>query len=113
MSHHHHHCCHGEGECCCHHDHHHDSCCHESSCCESDEHPQDFAGELLELADAAWMELLKDKIKEQIEASSGKHLDQLAKLVTSSNKVRWENKMASKRVSSEFREKLCDYFHKK
>lgn len=104
--------CHEEDECCSHHHHHHhdDGCCssHES-CGDSDE---DFAHDLLEVADAAWMELLKFKIKEHIEATSGAHLNKLAKLVSEANSERWKFKLAGKKLSSDYREKLCEYFSK-
>ncbi len=99
-----HSCCH-EDEHHHHHHHGHDECCshsHEEHC---EEH-SDFACDLLELADEAWMCLLKDKIKEQILATNGKHLDELAKLVTESNHSRWKLKMAKKANVEAFREKL-------
>lgn len=103
---HHHHCehdsCKSEKDCACcngtcsHHHHHH--------------HTQDFAHELLEMADEAWMEVLKEKIMQQIESSDGKHLDELAKLVCDSNKTRWKNKLGANKSVSEFREKISEHF---
>lgn len=107
---HHHHdeCCHGE------YDH---SCCHEDSCDAHHHHHhhhghEDFADQLIDLADEAWMEVLKDKIKENISASS-EHLDQLAKMVTEVNKERWINKMSAKKQSDDFKEKLHSFFSPK
>lgn len=110
----HHHCdVHGQGDCCGELHHHHDcGCCHHNGALTESTH-QDFAHELLELADAAWMELLKDKIKEQIKASSAAQLDQLAKLVTHANKERWEHTMAKKSACDSFREKLHEHFASK
>lgn len=98
--HHHHHSGGSEGcGCCCHS---HDEC-----------HDQgDFATDLLELADEAWMCLLKDKIKAQILATNGQHLDELAKLISDSNNSRWKLKMAKKQTVEEFRTKIHSFFSK-
>ncbi|MBA3239505.1 MAG: hypothetical protein H0T62_14345 [Parachlamydiaceae bacterium] len=102
-----------------HHHHHHDGCCshekqeccEEESCCESKEGKhEDFAKHLLCLADEAWMELLKDKIKENILADGGAQLDQIAKVVSEGNKSRWENKMAMKKNACEYKEKIKSLF---
>ena len=97
-----------------HHHHHHSGEC--GCCCHSydeEEHEHcDFASEMLELADQAWMCLLKDKIKEQILASHGKHLEELAKLIADSNHSRWKLKMAKKNTVEQFREKLQGFFSK-
>jgi hypothetical protein len=106
MSHHHHHCCCCAESCpCCHEgDHHHHE--HEH------EHHEEFAPQLLELADQAWMDLLKEKIKAQIEAANGGQLDQLAKLIAESNNLRWKHKLAGQKVSNSYKEKLSNFFHK-
>jgi hypothetical protein len=123
MSHHH---CHGHHhESCGAHHHEHSgsgheggSCCGHQLCqncghcgcsCHQHEH-QDFSHQLLEMADEAWMDLLQEKIKKQIEASSGARLDQLAKLVADSNKERWKNKMGTQNATEEFKDKVSDYF---
>jgi hypothetical protein len=90
------HCCSCHGDC----------CCHEGQ----KECSKDFAKHLLEMADEAWMEVLKDKIKEQILASSGAHLDRLAKLVAESNKSRWKQKMGSKKDCDDYRQRIADFF---
>lgn len=103
--HHHHGCCeHEDHDDCCHVDH---TCCHEhdeDDCC-------DFPDQLLEVADEAWMELLKEKIKKQIEATSGKKLDELAKLVNEANHSLWHGLFAEKRGTEEYKKKLNDFFH--
>lgn len=111
MTHHHH-----EGECCDHHHHHdcchsHEDCCHEESCCDAGQGESDFAHDLLELADEAWMCLLKEKIKANIASTSGAHLDKLAALVSEANKQRWDHKMAKHQVLEGYREKLAEFFH--
>lgn len=114
MSDHHHH--HGEG-CCCHH--HEEACCHEGVCHHhhahdlhhhAHDHQQDFAHELIEMADQAWMEVLKEKIKEQIKTTSGSNLDQLAKLVAEANHERWKHKMSLQKDVHTYQEKLAAFF---
>lgn len=105
----------------CHHEHHHSaecSCCHEEICCHHNnnhhhhEHP-DFAHQLLEMADEAWMEVLKEKIKANIETKNGKQLDELANLVTDGNNIRWKNKIESQTEMMNYKDKISNFFHKK
>lgn len=84
--------------------------CHESSCHGTQ---GSFSHQLLQMADEAWMCLLKDKIKAKIQNISGDQLDQLADLVANSNHERWINKMASKRACESFDDKIADFFHQK
>ncbi len=108
--HHHHHgeCCSHDDECC----HHEDSCdAHHHHCCGHHEH-EDFYEQLIEMADQAWMEVLKGKIKDQIISSSGKHLDKLAKIVSESNHSRWKNKLANKKGMQTFKDEVRDFFNK-
>lgn len=108
MSHHHKH-----GEC-----HDHDSCCDDkcsSSCAHS--HPkdegcchEDFAKHLLHVADCAWMDLLKEKIKNEIASSCGEHLDQIAKVVASSNGSKWKHKLGIMKDLCDYKEKLKNIF---
>lgn len=113
-----------------HHGHSHDSCgaheeeksCCGCSCCSCEcqvcqkhhhhhhhEHG-DFAHQLLEMADDAWMEVLKDKIKAQIMATNGARLDKLAKLVADSNNTRWKHKLADKKGSGDYEAKIAEFF---
>ncbi len=109
MTHHHHH--HHGDECCSEHE-----CCHEESCehhhHHAHEHHDDFAHQLLDMADEAWMELLKEKVKEQIKTSSGAQLDQLAKLVSEANHVRWKHKMGLQKDAQTYQDKLSAFFQK-
>lgn len=102
-----------------HHQHHHEGCCSSHSSCHKEschaerdlEHLKcEFSKMLLLLADEAWTEVLKEKIKAHIEAAVGKHLDQLAKVVSDSNHERWKNKMANKKVFYDYEEKVADLF---
>lgn len=113
---------HDEGQCCSpqHKKHHHEGCCSQHEC--SDEESSchhgkesecchaDFAHELLCLADQAWMELLKEKIKQRILATNGGHLDQLAEAVADSNNARWKHKLGLMRSQREFKDKLENLF---
>lgn len=99
----------GCNPCCCHSQscHEHEECCsHEQEC----GHEGDFSKMLLELADEAWMEVLKNKIMQQIEKSEGKKLDELAKLVSDANGQRWQHKLAKKKACEDFSCKLKDFF---
>lgn len=99
-------------------EHHH---CHDESCskehcqvscgcsCHEHEH-QHFSDQLLEMADEAWMEVLKEKIKQKIEKETGQHLDQLASLVATANHNRWINKMGVINGKEDFKIKLDEYF---
>lgn len=103
--------------------HHHQGCCshtheEEGSCCHSQEGKEshhdscegDFARHLLQMADCAWMELLKDKMKEQIESTCGAQLDELAKLVSTSNHERWKHKMAKQKGCEDYKQKVAAFF---
>ena len=71
-----------------------------------------FAHQLLEIADEAWMEVLAEKIKAQVEQSNGSQLDQLAKLVGESNKERWKHKLALLKLDEDFKHKVDQHFNK-
>lgn len=104
-------CHHQQGSCSC-------SCKKCSCCCHDEDHSchhgehEDFSQQLLEMADEAWMEVLKEKIKEQILSASGAHLDQLAKLVAESNAMRWKSKMSSQKSCNEYKDKISAFFNK-
>lgn len=65
------------------------------------------------MADEAWMCLLKEKIKTQIEASNGKQLDNLAKIVSAANHTRWKNKLNSKNDCDDFKHQVEEFFKHK
>lgn len=106
MTHKHHH--HHHGECCEHEEE--ASCCHSHTCHEEHEEGCHFAEQLLEVADQAWMEVVKEKMKKQIESTSGKKLDDLAKIVTEANHARWKGLMAGKHCEENYKEKLRAFF---
>ena len=97
--------------------HHHGSqnhCC----CCEAEagghhhHKHEDFSRELIDLADEAWMDVLYDKIKEQVLATSGSQLEKLAKIVTEANKDRWKNKLGANKANHELKEKVSEFFNR-
>lgn len=107
----HHHQCGPECKCPCHKN----SCSSDDTCsvAHHDHHDHgSFSNQLFELADEAWMELLKEKIKEQIKASSKEQMDNLAKIVSDANHARWQGKTAGYRNQEEFHDKLRAFFHK-
>ena len=70
----------------------------------------DMPDRLLQLADQAWMELLKEKIKKEIEAPCGEQMDKVAKLVSETNKAKWSHKMAAKQGCHDYRHSLMSLF---
>lgn len=73
-----------------------DSCSTENAKCESTQECCDMPEKLIALADEAWFEVVKDKIKKEIEMSCGEKLDKLAKIVASANGERWSHKIQAK-----------------
>lgn len=80
------------------HHHHHDG----ESC--------DCAEKFLHLADEAWVEVLKEKIKAKIISKKGEHLEKLADIIAKANCEKWKTKIASKHNCNEFKEDLKAYF---
>lgn len=70
----------------------------------------DFPEKLLDLADEAWLEVVKEKIKKEIEASCGEKLNKLAKLVAETNKTKWSAKIAGKQQCQEYKQNLLKLF---
>lgn len=68
-----------------------------------------YAEKFLELADHAWMELLKEKIKEHINQSHT-NIDELARLIAEANHERWQKKMEDKQCCGGYEEKLKNFF---
>lgn len=64
---------------------------------------------MLALADAAWMEVLKEKMKDYIKANDHK-IDELAKIVCETNHLRWQSKMAKQKAKMDFDQKLKGLF---
>ena len=66
--------------------------------------------QLLGLADDAWHELLKEKIKASIEESCGEKLDELAGLVREANSFRWQHKIQGKVKCDEYQSNVRAFF---
>ncbi len=71
----------------------------ESECC-------DLPEKLLCLADEAWKEVVKEKIKKEIESSVGAKLDALAKLVAETNHRRWSHLIEGKQKCDEYKQQV-------
>lgn len=88
-----------------------DKCCQgEKSACCARENEGDMTDFLLEIADCAWTEVLKDKIKEYILSTQKEQMTELAKIVAEGNNQRWQNKMEKKQGCMGFKEKLSSFF---
>lgn len=83
----------------------HHECCHGEKC--------NFSEKLLKLADEAWMEVLKEKIKIGIENKHGEHLEKLAEIVGNTNSAKWKHKIKSKAKCEEYKNTLKDFFASK
>jgi hypothetical protein len=76
-------------------------CCHQGCAC-SCHKKQKYTDQLFKLADEAWMEVLKEKIKDEIRQKAGDHLSQLAQLTANSNQKRWKDELDEKKNLEEF-----------
>ncbi len=65
---------------------------------------------LLALADQAWEEVVKEKIKQQIIASDGEKLDKLVQIVAQANAERWAHRIQGKARCDEYKSKLKEFF---
>jgi hypothetical protein len=93
--------CHSHKTCSC--------CCHKNG--NGHNHDEcDMSDFLIELADCAWSEALKEKMKEYILSTQGDRMAELAKIVAEGNNQRWKHKMEKKQGCSDFKEKLCRFF---
>jgi hypothetical protein len=68
----------------------------------------DMPEKLLCLADEAWREVLKEKIKAEIEKTSGAKLGALAKLAAETNHRRWSHLIQGKQKCDEFKQQIKD-----
>lgn len=97
------------------------ACCSKEKCCASHqqkstcqaEESGDMSQYLMEVADQAWSEVLKDKIKEYILSTQNDRMTELAKIVAEGNNARWRMKMEKKQGCMSFKEQLGRFFSKK
>ena len=96
---HHHHCCehscHSGAASCHDHSHHHDSC--------------DYAEHFLEIADEAWIEVLKERIKDHIRKNDPK-IDEIARIVAEANNEKWKKKISSHKCCENYEHQLHEIF---
>lgn len=81
--------------------------CHGSqgnACC-------DFSKKFLELADCAWMEVLKEKIKDHIRQKDSK-IGELAQVISDANHERWKHKKEKFQGCDIYEEKLKNLLSK-
>ncbi len=64
----------------------------------------------LDIADKAWAEALKDKIKEKILAKKEDHLNKLAEIIAEANGAKWKHKIAAKVKVGEFKDDIKKLF---
>jgi len=68
----------------------------------------DIPEKLLCLADEAWREVVKEKIKKEIEKTAGPKLDTLAKLVAETNHRKWAHLIEAKKGCDDYRQSVKD-----
>jgi hypothetical protein len=97
--------CHSQQKCYCPCHARHDECCRTGD--HSDEPKSHY---FLEIADKAWEEVLKEKIKDYILKTENDRMTKLAKIIGEGNHRLWRNKMENKHGCMEFQEELCQFF---
>ena len=60
------------------------------------------------IANDAWAELLKDKIKEQFEIKTGQKMDKIAEVAADASIEYWKHKIQAKEACKEYEHKLFD-----
>lgn len=60
------------------------------------------------LANEAWAELLKDKIKKQFEIKVGERMDKIAEIAADASIECWKHKIEAKEVYKDYENKLVD-----
>ena len=98
------------------HGHHHEGHCSCGCGCGCDSHHHHgeegckCTEKFLEIADEAWKEVLKEKIKEKILSHKGEHMDNLAEMIAKANGEKWKIKISAKTKSNKFKENLKEFF---
>ena len=67
------------------------------------------AEKFLEVADEAWTEVLKEKIKAKIIAKKGEHIEKLAEIISIANGEKWKHKISAKTKCNEFKDNLKEF----
>jgi hypothetical protein len=91
------------------HGHSHCGCsCHSCTCCSHHEHEEGCDSErLLAIADMAWVEVLKDKIKQNI-LTSDHRIDEIAKIVAETNRDFWRLEMAQASTEEHYDRRISE-----
>ena len=88
--------------------------CHSCNCCSnkgSHDECCEHTKKLLCIADQAWMEALKEKIKQNILASDHQ-LDELAKIIGETNRDIWQQKIARGKAEEQYKMRLKEVMGK-
>ena len=79
-----------------------ESCCCECSCSESN----DLSKMIMQLANEAWGELMKEKMKAAYDKAVGDKMNKAAQVGVEASMAFWSGKMKEKASFAEFEEKL-------
>lgn len=63
----------------------------------------------LEIADEAWREVLKEKIKSKILTHKGEHMEKLAEMIAKANAEKWKNIISAKTNKNNFKDQLKEF----
>jgi hypothetical protein len=86
-----------------------EECCEttKQGCCSSCEEDQmDKMDFLYELADEAWSELMKEKVKKALEKIQGEHMNKTAQVIAEARLAYWGNKMRSQGEEASWEDKI-------
>lgn len=84
--------------------------------CGSHHHHHDTEGgchcaeKFLAIADEAWKEVLKEKIKNKILTHKGEHMERLAEIIATANGEKWKHIISAKTKCNNFKDTLKDFF---
>jgi len=83
---------------------------HEEHHAKHDEEQHSCEEKFLKLADDAWMEILKEKIKNEIEKNQGESLEKLAEIITKTHCEKWKHEVNIKSKCEEYKKTLKNFF---
>jgi hypothetical protein len=84
-------------------------CCCETSCGHNEEGFKtecEVTNGMMKLANEAWGELLKEKMKKVYDKKNGEHMNKLAEVLVDTCTAYWHGKMQEKAKCAEFTEKI-------
>lgn len=68
------------------------------------------AEKFLAIADEAWKEVLKEKIKARILTHKGEHMEKLAEIIATANGEKWKHIISAKTKCNNFKDHLKEFF---